>query len=71
MIMEWIPIEEKLPADDNYILLSFSNFGLPEVGRYEDGSFYAGDDDKPLNKIDIFVNAWMPLPKCYGWEDDQ
>ena len=70
MTFNWIPIEEKLPEDDNYILLSFSNFGLPEVGRYEDGSFYAGDDDKPLNKIGIFVNAWMPLPKCYGWEDD-
>lgn len=65
MTMEWIPIAEKLPENDNYILLSFSNVGLPEVGRYEDGRFYVGDDDEPLSKIGIIVNAWMPLPKCY------
>ena len=29
----WIPVEERLPEDDNYILLSFENFSLPLVGR--------------------------------------
>lgn len=69
MTLNWIPIEEKLPENDNYILLSFSNYSLPEVGRYEDGAFYAGDDEDPLIKYNIIVNAWMPLPKCYEWED--
>ena len=32
---KWIPVEERLPEDDNYILLSFENFSLPLVGRYE------------------------------------
>ena len=25
----WIPVEERLPEDDNYILLSFENFDIP------------------------------------------
>lgn len=31
----WIPVEEGLPEDDNYILLSFENFDIPLIGRYE------------------------------------
>lgn len=66
----WIPVYEKLPPDDSYILLSFSNFSVPIVGRYEEdedggGNFFAGDEDEPLISQDLFVNAWMPLPKCY------
>ena len=66
----WIPIDEKLPPDDNFILLSFSNFSVPIVGRYEEaedggGNFFAGDEDEPLISQDMYVNAWMPLPKPY------
>ena len=68
MTLNWIPIDERVPEDDNYVLLSFSNFGVPKVGRYEDGKFYAGDDDSPLIDVGVVVNAWMPLPKCYGYE---
>lgn len=73
---KWIPINEDdpttFPEVDKYVLLSFSNFTLPYVGRYEEdengGNFYLGDDDTPLAKHDIFVNAWMPLPECYKEE---
>ena len=66
----WIPIVEKLPPDDSFVLLSFSNFSVPIVGRYEEdedggGNFFAGDEDEPLISQDLFVNAWMPLPKPY------
>ena len=69
----WVPIDEKLPPDDSYILLSFSNYSVPIVGRYEEdedggGNFFAGDEDKPLISQDLFVNAWMPLPKPYEEE---
>lgn len=67
----WIPVDERLPETDDYILLSFSNFSLPMVGRYEadyeGGAFYLGDcdeDDTCINQ-DLFVNAWMPLPEPY------
>ena len=67
----WIPVEERLPEDDHYILLSFTNFNLPMVGRYETdqegGAFYLGDCDEEDTCIsqDLFVNAWRPLPEPY------
>ena len=71
----WISVEERLPEDDNYILLSFENFSLPLVGRYEadsdgGGAFYLGDCDGEDTCIwqNLFVNAWMPLPEPYRKE---
>lgn len=66
---EWIDIDVELPKDDRYILLSFSNFSVPLVGRYEEdengGSFYVGDDTETCSSHDVFVNAWMSLPEPY------
>ena len=65
----WIPVEEELPETDKYILLSFSNFSIPCVGRYEEdengGAFYVGDDDETCVSQDMFVNAWTNLPDPY------
>lgn len=67
----WIPIEKELPPDDDYILMSYENFTIPDIGRCEidpdDGSrvFYPGDDTRSCLSFGLFVNAWMPLPKCY------
>ena len=65
----WIDVDEELPKDDKYILLSFRNFSVPAIGRYEEdeegGSFYIGDEDESCVSQDMIVNAWMPLPKCY------
>ena len=64
----WIPCSET-PKTNNYILLSFSNFSVPMVGRYEEnedgGAYYIGDEDKSCVSQDIFVNAWQPLPEPY------
>ena len=68
----WIPVERELPKDGKYILLSFSNFSLPMVGRYDrdkegGGAFYLGDCDEQDTCIanDLYVNAWQPLPDPY------
>ena len=66
----WIPIAERLPETDDYILISFENFNVPQIGRYEadedgGGEFYPGDEDFTYKSIDLYVNAWMPLPKPY------
>ena len=66
----WIDVDQELPKDDKYILLSFSNFSVPAIGRYEEdkdggGAFYIGDEDETCVTQDMIVNAWMPLPKCY------
>lgn len=72
---KWIPVEECLPEDDRYILLSFSNFSGPEIGRYEvdeeGGAFYVGDNDASCVNYGLFVNAWMQLPDpCEGSGDE-
>ena len=55
--MEWIDVDYKLPPVGEYVLLSFSNFSIPLVGRYDEdedggGNFYIGDDTDPLIKND-------------------
>lgn len=69
LIKEWTPSEEP-PASGKYVLLSFENFSIPLVGRYEEdenggGTYYVGDDEKSCISQDIIVNAWMPLPELY------
>nr|WP_279590746.1 DUF551 domain-containing protein [Faecalicatena fissicatena] len=68
----WIPVTERLPENSDYVLMSFENFSLPLVGRYMDdeklgGAWYLGDcfDEDTCLANDLFVNAWMPLPKPY------
>jgi len=68
----WIPVEERLPEEDEYVLMSFENFTLPIIGRFEKdndggGAWYAGDADgcDTCSSQDLFVNAWMPLPEPY------
>ena len=80
----WIPVNEDDPAtfppvDDegisDFILLSFENFHMPCIGRYEQdddggGSFHDGDSPEPFEELNLIVNAWMPLPKCYKEKPD-
>ena len=66
---DWTLIDQP-PEDDDYILLSFSNYTLPLVGRYEadedgGGAYYVGDDETSCARQGLFVNAWMPLPERY------
>lgn len=67
----WIPADNP-PKPDEYILLSFENFSVPMVGRYEvdenGGAFYIGDEEEPCVSQNVFVNAWQPLPEPYNSE---
>lgn len=77
----WVPVtdgdEWKPDMDEDgysdYILLSFDNASFLCIGQYredeEGGAFYDGDDDEPLTKIGLIVNAWMPLPAPYRDEE--
>lgn len=66
---KWIPVSERLPGDESYILVSFENSTMPDIARYEEndegGTFYPGDNEKSYSSYGFFVNAWMPLPKPY------
>lgn len=68
--MGWIPITKRFPEPGTYILLSFANYLMASIGRYEEdengnGNFYNNDSDEPLISYGFFVNAWMPLPEPY------
>lgn len=73
---DWIPCEERFPDTKDYILLSFSNFSVPVIGRWEEdeegGAFYIGDDMESCVSQGMVVNAWQQLPKVYrqGEEKD-
>ena len=64
---QWIPVTEQLPEPEAYVLVSFSNFSLPIIGRYDEneegGVWFDGDEEESLVSQDLFVNAWMPLPE--------
>ena len=68
----WIPADDP-PEDDSYVLISFENYSVPVVGRYEEdeegGAYYAGDEDISLVSQGMIVNAWQQLPKCYCEEN--
>lgn len=69
----WIPIDERLPETDDYILVSFSNSTLLDIGRYEadkdgGGAFFPRFpryEERSYASFGLFVNAWMPLPEPY------
>lgn len=71
---QWIPISERLPEEEEYILLSFTNYTGLDIGRYEnDGEndkFYPGDDEETYAHYGLTVNAWMPLPEPYRQNDE-
>ena len=72
----WIDINDRLPDPEEYVLVSFENFTLPDIGRYEaesdgSGAFYPGDEDASYVSFGAFVNAWMPLPKVYRREETE
>lgn len=70
----WIPVTERLPEPETYILVSFDNCSLPDIATYrvdDDGSgaFYPGDEDYTYLSVGLFANAWMPLPEPYKKEN--
>lgn len=69
---QWVPCSERLPEEEEYILLSFANCTGLDIGRYEnDGEndkFYPGDDEETYAHYGLIVNAWMPLPEPYKGE---
>lgn len=69
--IEWIPVSEDLPelGEDGVsdYVLACGNLSLPFIARYEDNGFwYVGVEDKPLDEYDLHVTAWMPLPTPYA-----
>ena len=71
----WIPVEEDLPEPNRYILLSFDNFPIPQIGQYKEddkgGAFYLEDEEETCISQMLIVNAWMPLPEPYKESEEE
>ena len=66
----WIPVGERMPDPDKYIAILLDNCDIPAIGRYTvgdegGGTFRVGDQDESFLELNLFVNAWMPLPEPY------
>lgn len=73
---KWILPDDRTPENESYVLVSFANSSMPDIGRYEEdedgGAFYPGDEEYTYTSVGLFVNAWMPLPEPYkGVDDDE
>lgn len=72
----WILTDERVPDNDDYILISFENFSLVQIGRYEKdknggGTFYIVNLDQSCISLGLFVDAWQPCPKGYMPKDKE
>lgn len=73
--MKWIPIDDhQRPKNGQYVLVSFANYPLPTIAEYridEDGGYFcsAGGNDIKFLDVELFVNAWIPLPEPYREEE--
>ena len=54
---------DSFPDDDRPVLVSFSNFTEPMLGRFIDGAFCIGDMDETFVSNNLFVDGWWELPK--------
>lgn len=69
----WISLSERRPENGEYVLLSFEELDVPDIGKYYvtdgDGAFLFNYEGEELGlQDDLTVNAWMPLPAPYGEE---
>ena len=63
------------PDDDRLVLVSFSNYSVPMLGRWEadddGGKWCMGDTDETFIQNDLCVDGWWELPKKlepHKWE---
>ena len=63
----WIPVAERLPETDDYILVSFSNCTLSDIGRYKadkDGGGAFSRDSRETKKEAMYHMDYLSMPGC-------
>lgn len=71
-VSRWISVNERLPENKTYTLVTISIPGRqPHVrsGWYQDGYFH-NDNGDTWKATDVEVKAWMPLPEPYKAESE-
>ena len=64
---KWIPITEKLPEEEQQVLISCAN-GYVTYDFFRDGQFETFNDDNVEDEEKVL--AWMPLPEPYKVESE-
>lgn len=66
--MEWISVKDRLPENNEYILLYDSSLGLVYEGKLLPGDFYYSQRAGYSKDIGdgCEITHWLPLPKPPG-----
>ena len=72
----WIPVMERLPKDEDSVLISFDNIPIVVNGYYEvyedgSGAWYIEGAEVTCLSQGYIVNAWMPLSESYREKNDE
>ncbi len=60
----WIPISERLPEDESYILVSFENATMPDIARYEEND-EGGTSIREMMKNHIQAMEYLSMHGCH------
>ena len=61
----WIPCEERLPNNDEEVIVSVEDDGADNIFKYTTTAWRYGDVWVSDNERICGIIAWMPLPKPY------
>ncbi|MCB7080342.1 DUF551 domain-containing protein [bacterium 210928-DFI.3.100] len=61
---DWIPISERLPDTDEYVLLSFKNYTMAAIGRYEEND-EGGTFIREMMKSLIQAMEYLSMHGCH------
>ena len=61
----WIPCEERLPNNDEEVIVSIADDRADNIFRYTTTAWRYGDVWVSDNERICDIIAWMPLPKAY------
>lgn len=72
----WIPVTERLPENEDSVLISFDNIPIVANGYfavYEDGNgaWYIEGSEVTCLSQGFIVTAWMPLPEMYKENENE